>query len=131
MVQPLKALCLGASAIFRRNRQMSSAVARIRAGRIASRRMFLAAAQIRQGDRGGSGGASGSGGKSEDLADEILDQNDADQMRQQPCPRQNRIGGGQFVDPAQGFHAFEADFHLPAVGIPRNDLFRGTAAGGK
>ena len=90
--------------------------------------MSRAFAQTRQFDKGGSGGAPGSGGKIDDLVDEIIDQNRGDQMRQQPCSRQIGIGGGKFIDPAQGFEAFKTDLHLPTVGITIEDLARGMAA---
>ena len=107
---------------------MSCAVVNNNTGKIADRRMARAFAQTRQFDKGGSGEASGSGGKSDDLVDKIVDQNSGDQMCQQPRSRQIGIGGGKLIDPAQGFEAFEADLHPPAVGMTINDLPRGMAA---
>ena len=57
---------------------MSRAVVNINTGKIADRRMSRAFAQTRQFDKGGSGCAPGSGGKSDDLVDEIVDQNRGD-----------------------------------------------------
>ena len=86
---------------------MSCAVVNSSTGKIAATRISRAFAQTRQFDKGGSGGAPGSGGKSDDLVDEVVDQDGGDQMRQQPCLRQVGIGGGKRVDPAQGFAALK------------------------
>jgi hypothetical protein len=75
--------------------------------------MARAIAQTRQFDKGGSGGAPGSGGKSDDLVDEIVGQDRGDQMRQQPCSRQIGIGGGKLINTAQSFETFEADLDIP------------------